>query len=305
MDQDKQKTSDFDLLMGDEMDDGSFEALWEEASKPLADKTGTSETDPLLASTIGRLLDWDDISNDKALWNELDARVAAKNLEKSQASEKGDASEPKSDVQEASLDSDLVLDSPEVSEEETAPKSPIEGEPLEETNVEPINDESKEEPVIEAEPEASEPEPVIEEESKEEEPLEAPAIESEPSFEDKEETPSEGPKEEPVETPAQMEEEKPIPVEHKPYKVAPKLNLGGRKDNKQDNKPKEKHTHAPVKHDFVDYNDAPGRFIIKCPQGYFVSDNKFSKDKGDAQVFYNFNKANRYKKLYGGKVVKL
>ena len=122
MDQDKQKTSDFDLLMGDEMDDGSFEALWEEASKPLADKTGTSETDPLLASTIGRLLDWDDISNDKALWNELDARVAAKNLEKSQASEKGDASEPKSDVQEASLDSDLVLDSPEVSEEETAPK---------------------------------------------------------------------------------------------------------------------------------------------------------------------------------------
>ena len=82
MDQDKQKTSDFDLLMGDEMDDDSFEALWEEASKPLADKTGTSETDPLLASTIGRLLDWDDISNDKALWNELDARVAAKNLEK-------------------------------------------------------------------------------------------------------------------------------------------------------------------------------------------------------------------------------
>lgn len=88
MDQDTQKTSNLDLLMSEEMDDSSFDSLWEEASKPMEEKSGTGGDDPLLASTIGRLLDWDDLSNDKALWNELDARVAEKKREAAETLEK-------------------------------------------------------------------------------------------------------------------------------------------------------------------------------------------------------------------------
>ena len=93
MDQDTQKTSNLDLLMGEEMDDSSFDSLWEEASKPMADKSGTGGDDPLLASTIGRLLDWDDLSNDKALWNELDARVAEKKQEAAAAAREKEEAE--------------------------------------------------------------------------------------------------------------------------------------------------------------------------------------------------------------------
>ena len=49
----------------------------------------------------------------------------------------------------------------------------------------------------------------------------------------------------------------------------------------------------------------PGRFIMKCPRGYFVSENKFSKAKSRAHIFDDFNEAKRYKNLYSGKVVKL
>lgn len=49
----------------------------------------------------------------------------------------------------------------------------------------------------------------------------------------------------------------------------------------------------------------PGRFIVKTEQGYYVKVNKFSKFKGDAYIFDDFNEANQNKHRYGGKVIKL
>ena len=49
----------------------------------------------------------------------------------------------------------------------------------------------------------------------------------------------------------------------------------------------------------------PGKFIVKCPEGYYVDEDKFSKSKSAAMVFYDFNLALRKKRRYGGKVVKL
>ena len=48
-----------------------------------------------------------------------------------------------------------------------------------------------------------------------------------------------------------------------------------------------------------------GSFIVKCPDGYFVSDGVFSKDKARAYVFTDFDKAIKQKRRYGGKVIKL
>ena len=49
----------------------------------------------------------------------------------------------------------------------------------------------------------------------------------------------------------------------------------------------------------------PGRFIVKTNMGYYVSENNYSNYKNDAQIFDDFNEANRVKKNFGGKVVKL
>ena len=49
----------------------------------------------------------------------------------------------------------------------------------------------------------------------------------------------------------------------------------------------------------------PGRFIVKTPDGYYISEKKISDVKGDAHIFDDFNKAVIIKKRYGGKVIKL
>ena len=49
----------------------------------------------------------------------------------------------------------------------------------------------------------------------------------------------------------------------------------------------------------------PGRFIVKCPEGYYVDDGVFTKNKIGARIFYDFNKALKQKRRYGGKVIKL
>ena len=61
---------------------------------------------------------------------------------------------------------------------------------------------------------------------------------------------------------------------------------------------------APAKKETV-LDKIPGRFIMKCPRGYFVSEGKFTKAKSRAHIFDDFNEAKRYKNLYSGKVVKL
>ena len=49
----------------------------------------------------------------------------------------------------------------------------------------------------------------------------------------------------------------------------------------------------------------PGKFIVKTPEGYFVSQGQYTASKAHAMIFDDFNKAKQMKSLYGGKVVKL
>lgn len=49
----------------------------------------------------------------------------------------------------------------------------------------------------------------------------------------------------------------------------------------------------------------PGRFIVKANEGYYINDHKFSKNKSDAFIFDDFNKARQIKNIHGGKVIKL
>ena len=99
-----------------------------------------------------------------------------------------------------------------------------------------------------------------------------------------------------------------------PKRVTPKLNL------KKNNGPKKGQTKKPAPKvnddyhpDYISIVDGessvfsmiPGRFIVKTPQGYYVNDEEFSKSKGKAKIFYNFNEALSQKKRFGGKVVKL
>ena len=49
----------------------------------------------------------------------------------------------------------------------------------------------------------------------------------------------------------------------------------------------------------------PGKFIVKAPEGYYISDTSFTKAKSKATIFYDFNQALLRKKRFGGKVVKL
>ena len=49
----------------------------------------------------------------------------------------------------------------------------------------------------------------------------------------------------------------------------------------------------------------PGKFIVKTPRGYVKSERTFANLKSQAMIFNDFNKARRFKELYGGKVIKL
>ena len=52
-------------------------------------------------------------------------------------------------------------------------------------------------------------------------------------------------------------------------------------------------------------SEIPGEYIVKCENGYYVDDNKFSYFKKDAKVFKDFNLATQKKALFGGRVIKL
>ena len=49
----------------------------------------------------------------------------------------------------------------------------------------------------------------------------------------------------------------------------------------------------------------PGKFIVKTPKGYVAGEKKFTNLKSNSKIFDDFNKARRFKELYGGKVIKL
>ncbi|MBO5529688.1 MAG: hypothetical protein J6A47_10330 [Bacilli bacterium] len=118
----------------------------------------------------------------------------------------------------------------------------------------------------------------------------------------------------PAEEPAEPAQEAGEQASSMPKRVTPKLNL------KKNNGPKKGQTKKPAPKvnddyhpDYISIVDGessvfsmiPGRFIVKTPQGYYVNDEEFSKSKGKAKIFYNFNEALSQKKRFGGKVVKL
>ena len=49
----------------------------------------------------------------------------------------------------------------------------------------------------------------------------------------------------------------------------------------------------------------PGKFIVKLDDGYYINSKKLSKEKSDAFIFDDFNKAKDIKDRLGGKIVKL
>ena len=104
--------------------------------------------------------------------------------------------------------------------------------------------------------------------------------------------------------------EEPAPVKEKPAKPkAPKkkppvVNKPKAQPKKEPAKKVEK-PKAPVKKEAPVREKIPGRYIVKLPDGYYVSNSKRSVYKEDAKIFDDFVLANDLKKKYGGKVVKL
>ena len=174
----------------------------------------------------------------------------------------------------------------------------------------------EEQPVVE-EPVVQETEPIQEPVKKERKPRK-PKAKKEPVVVPVEETPVEEEtpvveepteeviaEEEPViEEPAQEVEEEPVEQlveEQKPKRKG----LFARKKPKEPKEKKVKEKKKTKEKPVEKLEKIPGRFIVKNPEGYFVSNDKWSIRKEDARVFDDFNKANAIKKQFGGKVVKL
>lgn len=83
----------------------------------------------------------------------------------------------------------------------------------------------------------------------------------------------------------------------------------------KDEKLEEEYVEAPISEEedtayaqmIEDDNEViiPGVFIVKTKFGYYVDDDEYSKYKGDAKIFLDYNKARRIKDTISGKVVKL
>lgn len=103
-------------------------------------------------------------------------------------------------------------------------------------------------------------------------------------------------KAEPAKKPAAKVETKPEPkaepIKEEPKQVIPEV----KKEENEPSRPAQPKNILEI---------IPGRFIVKTEQGYYVKANKFSKIKGDAYIFDDFNEANQNKHRYGGKVIKL
>lgn len=113
--------------------------------------------------------------------------------------------------------------------------------------------------------------------------------------------------EEPVVESAPVSEPEPesVPVveEPAPEPIKEKKKRAPRKAKKKEEEPKKD---APKKRKPKEKAEViPGEFIVKAFDGYYVSDNKFSKSKNDAKVFHDFNIAKQKKAKFGGKVIKL
>ena len=120
--------------------------------------------------------------------------------------------------------------------------------------------------------------------------------------------------EQPTEPLVEPKVEEPEETPNKPKHVTPKLSLkknnGQKKGQNRKPAPRVTDDYNPDYISIVDgessvFSMIPGRFIVKTPQGYYVNDEEFSKSKGRAKIFYNFNEALSQKKRFGGKVVKL
>lgn len=102
------------------------------------------------------------------------------------------------------------------------------------------------------------------------------------------------------ETPA--EEKKPAKAKKEPVKKVAKKKPTPKKVSKP---AKEAEPKRKVEKEDDSLPKIPGKFIVKCARGYFVNEKTFSKIKGKAFIFDDFNEARRYKVLTGGKVIKL
>ncbi|MDY6391242.1 MAG: hypothetical protein SPL80_00200 [Bacilli bacterium] len=182
--------------------------------------------------------------------------------------------------------------------EEVAPEAVEESPVLEEPTPESVQEEpaepQEETPIEESVDETPVEEPLTEE-TKEEEPVhEEEPIEEAEIYVENEEEPAEIPAE-----PAQIEEEP-------PHEEA---------DIYIEEAPEEPTREEPVHYQMMSndrfYNPGaglasiPGAFVVKTPEGYYVSEGVFSKNKERAKIFTDFNQANNAKKRFGGKVVKL
>ena len=220
-------------------------------------------------------------------------------------------------------------------QEEVSPE--IEEIPVEETVKEPVVEEAPaEEPIPEEVPQEEpvqevEPEPILEEPQESEAQEEAPVpieemipepveeqvqieeipspVEEKPQEEAKVEQPVEEEKSAPKakKSSSKSKSKKPAKPKEKPAKVEqvePKPELVKKAKKKPAKKVAPKKEPAPEpKKDILEV--IPGRFIVKTEEGYYIKNNKFSKIKGDAFIFENFNEAKQIKNRLGGKVIKL
>ena len=113
--------------------------------------------------------------------------------------------------------------------------------------------------------------------------------------------------------PKKEEKAEPKKVEKKPeisQKVKEKpVILKKKSPKKHAKKPVKKETHKETSKPKPETKNIleviPGKFIVKTPRGYVKSERTFANLKSQAMIFNDFNKARRFKELYGGKVIKL
>ena len=163
-----------------------------------------------------------------------------------------------------------------------------------------------------------EPAPVVEEIKEEVKPEPAPVIE-EPKVEEPKKAKKPAPKKkapakkapakkaaEPKTKKVEKKQEKPEKVQEKPVILKKDTKKKPAKKPVKKEAPKEvKKEEKPVSEPKNILEAIPGKFIVKTPRGYYVSDKEFSKYKTKARIFDDFNRARRHKELLGGKVIKL
>ena len=212
------------------------------------------------------------------------------------------------DAIRAQLISDALnedLEEPQPEPQPVEEVAPIEEEPIsEEPVVEPVEEPQEEQPApVEEEPvvvkvrkprkprqKKVKPVPEVVEEA-------APVEEVAPI----EEAPA--PIEEPVIEEPQNEE--PQEEEKVPENSEIPAKQPGSAKKKREKKPKKEKKARKEREEEPSLEPIPGRFIVKTVEGYYVSRNRYSVYKHDARVFDDFNEANKIKKEFGGKVVKL